>query len=161
NDGEGLIYRRSSGSRQEIVRVEIGSHTRHEVHTAQTAFGMFPIGADAVGALLFSRLSEAGTDLYRAPAGEPPSFVHRLSDHIARDWSLSPDGRALSYLAADVVNERAVYRARLLSLGDLTDTSAEAAPTGEQYGSAWLPDGSGVAVGQEAMLEPAAAAIVL
>lgn len=163
DNGATLIYRRSSGSQQEIVRVDVGALTRQVVHAEQTSFGMFPIGIDADGALLFARLTEAGTDLYKTRQGQAPVFLYHLSDHIARDWALSPDGRALSYLAADFVNERAIYRAHMLSLGDLEAGSsfADAAPGGEQYGSAWLPDGSGVAVGQEATFEPGEAALVL
>lgn len=163
DDGATLIYRRSSGSQQEIVQVDVGALTRQVVHAEQTSFGIFPIGIDAEGALLFARLTEGGTDLYRTRRGQAPAFLYHLSDQIARDWALSPDGRALSYLAADFVNERAVYRAQMLSLGNLEAGSsfADAAPGGEQYGSAWLPDGSGVAVGQEATIEPGEAALVL
>jgi hypothetical protein len=163
DNGATLIYRRSNGSQQEIVRVDVAALTRQVVHAEQTSFGMFPIGMDADGALLFARLTEGGTDLYRTRQGEAPAFLYHLSDHIARDWALSPDGNALSYLAADFVNERAVYRAHMLSLSDLEAGSltAGASAEGEQYGSAWLPDGSGVAVGQEATSEPGEAALVL
>ncbi len=163
SDGQGLLYRRSSGTRQEIVQIEVAALTRRSVHAEQTTFGMFPIGMDASGALLFARLSDAGTDLYATREGDTPEFVHHLSDHIARDWQLSPDGRSLSYLTAETVNERVAYRARVLSLADVSETPLGAGPDegGEQYGPVWRPDSSGVTVGQEALVQAAEPAATL
>lgn len=161
--GQGLIYRRSNGMQQEIVRVEVNALTRHVMHAEQTSFGMFPVGLDAQGSLLFVRISDGGTDLYTMRDGGTPAFAYHLSDHIARDWALSPDGRVLAYLAADFAHERALYRAHLLSIAELEETALLVTDStdGEHYGSAWLPDASGVAVGQEATLGPAESALLL
>ncbi len=160
-DGQGLLYRRSNGTQQEIVQIDIAALTRRAVHAEQTTFGMFPIGIDASGALLFARLSDGGTDLYSTQDGQSPAFVHHLSDHIARGWTLSPDGRTLSYLTAEFVNERVAYRARMLSLDSVTEASV--APSlqqgAEQYGPVWVPDGSGITVGQEALVRAAEPAV--
>lgn len=162
-DGQGLLYRRSNGTQQEIVQIEVAALTRRAVHAEQTTFGMFPIGIDATGALLIARLSDGGTDLYSAQEGQSPAFVHHLSDHIARDWQLSPDGRALSYLTAEFVNERVAYRARVLSLADATEMPLPATldEGGEHYGPVWEPDGSGITVGQEALVQAAEPAMNL
>ena len=165
-DGQGLLYRRSNGTQQEIVQIEVAALTRKAVHAEQTTFGMFPIGIDATGALLFARLSDGGTDLYSARDGEAPAFVYHLSDHIARDWHLSPDGRALSYLSAEFVNERVAYSARVLSLAGDSEVAEEPLPAtvdegGEHYGPVWEPDGSGITVGQEALVQAAEPAVNL
>ncbi|MCK9487294.1 MAG: hypothetical protein M0R73_11445 [Dehalococcoidia bacterium] len=165
-DGQGLLYRRSDGTQQEIVQIEVAALTRRAVHTEQTTFGMFPIGVDATGALLFARLSDGGTDLYRAHEGGETAFVYHLSDDIARDWRLSPDGRALSYLTAEFVNERVAYRARVLSLADMDSPTEAPLPAtmdegGEHYGPVWAPDGSGITVGQEALVQASEPAVTL
>ncbi|MEX2372405.1 MAG: hypothetical protein WD800_01255, partial [Dehalococcoidia bacterium] len=162
--GAGLVYRRTSGRQQELVRVAIDEMTRRVVHAQQTLFGLFPIGVDDDGALLFAQLSEEGTDIYSVREGNAPAFVFHASDHIARDWQLSPDGTSLSYLAPDVTLERVAYRARVVDLARSSEVAlAKATPDAatEQYGPVWTPDGGGVTVGQEAFVQAAEPAVVL
>jgi hypothetical protein len=78
--------------------------------------------------------------------------VAHLSDQVARDWRLSPDGRQLAYSAAESGPAPAVV-ARLLDLetGEITDALApdtlEAGPpsTGVargEFNPAWKDDGA-------------------
>lgn len=162
--GAGLIYRRTDGRQQEIVRIAIAERTRKVLHAEQTDFGIFPIGSDDLGGLLFARLSTGGTDIYSVRDGVAPALVFHASDHVARDWQLSPDGNELSYLAPEVADERVSYRAHVFNLREakevaLTDTTPDA-PT-EQYAPVWTPDGSGLTVGQEAFVRSAEPAVVL
>lgn len=161
DEGERLVYRRSNGSRQELVTVEIDDMTRTAVHAEDTAFGIFPVGDDHEGDLLFARLSPTGTDLYRVGDAEPELLAH-LSDDIAREWQVSPDGNALSYLAPEVLAERVAYRAHVLSLRDVSPRDLPvASESGEQYGPIWTPNGAGVTVGQEVIATDSEPAIVL
>lgn len=162
-DGAVLVYRRSAGSQQELVRVAIQDSTRSVVHAEQTAFGIFPIGYTAGGDLLFARLSTEGTDVFSVRDGAEAALLFHASDQIARDWRLAPDGSAVSYLAPEARGERIVHRAHVVGLGDgdervLPDGGS---PTGEQYGPTWTPDGRSLTVGQEAETGDTAPATVL
>ncbi|MDO9444119.1 MAG: hypothetical protein Q7K37_02305 [Dehalococcoidia bacterium] len=162
-DGAVLVYRRSAGSQQDLVRVAITDSTRSVVHAEQTSFGIFPIGYAAGGDLLFARLSTEGTDVFSVRDGATPTLLFHASDQIARDWRLAPDGSAVSYLAPEARGERIVHRAHVVNLGDgeervLPDSASLA---GEQYGPTWTPDGSALTVGQEAEIGGTAPATVL
>jgi hypothetical protein len=172
--GSALVYRRSRGALQELVRVDVASMTREVVHEEQTTFGIFPLGLDRTGHLLFYRLSTEGTDLYTTNGGDT-RWLFRASPDIARDWQVAPDGAAVAFLAPSVELERAVYRVRVVSLDTLEDITpadgldreatneamALSLAATEQYGPVWLPDGSGVAIGREPALGEPAAAVVL
>jgi len=163
--GDALLYRRSRGTQQEIVRVHVGDLTRAVVHREQTSFGVFPIGVRG-GSLLFTRLSSSGTDLYAVERDGEPTFLLHASDDIARDWRLSPDGDALSYLAPAVEAERVVYRAHVVSLEsletiELTPVADGATVATEQYSPVWTPDGDALTVGQEAFASESEPAVVL
>ncbi|MDP2328318.1 MAG: hypothetical protein Q8M79_09550 [Dehalococcoidia bacterium] len=163
DDGAVLVYRRSAGSQQELVRVTVAGNTRSVVHAEQTAFGIFPIGYTAGGDLLFARLSTTGTDVFSVRDGAAATPLFHASDQIARDWRLAPDGSAVSYLAPEARGERIVHRAHIVGVDNgqehvLPDSGS---PTGEQYGPTWAPDGRALTVGQEAETGDTASATVL
>lgn len=169
--GRSLLYRRSEGAEQEVVRVDVEGLTREVVHAEQTSFGIFPIGHRGAE-LVFARLSTEGTDVYAVQQGGAPEFLVHASDDIARDWRLSPDGGALSFLAPVTEAERVVYRAQIVSLDSrepvaLAGVDATGTPEGsasvatEQYSPVWTPDGSGITVGQEAFVDESEPAVVL
>jgi Tol biopolymer transport system component len=64
---------------------------------------VFPIAFSPDGALLyFATLSASGSDLYSvAPDGSGETKIAHLSDEIAREWQLSPDGATLAYSVAE------------------------------------------------------------
>lgn len=145
-----ILYRRSSGQRQEIVRAEAGSGTRSAVYTEETAFGIFPVGEDTDGNLVIARLSARGTDIARVRSGAAEMIVH-ASDHLARAWQLAPDGKSLAYLAPEVLQERVVYRTHVVSLADgKARTLAETLATADHFNPLWTPTGDALAVGQDA-----------
>jgi hypothetical protein len=167
-DGATLLYRRSQGTRQEVVRVTLDDLTREVIHGEETSFGLFPIGLRGA-ALLFARLSTEGTDIYAVEPGDEPRFLLHASDEIARDWRISPDGGALSFLAPIAEAERVVYRAQVVGLDSLErlelgmpEDGVDGAPTAtEQYGPVWTPDGAALTVGQEAFTSVSQPAVVL
>jgi len=162
-DGRALAYRRSGPEAQELVVVDLVSSLRTVAHVESGALGVFPIAFGADGQLLFTRLAMTGTDVFRTRAQGEPALLFHASDHIARDWRLSPDGRSLSFLAPEPVAERIVHRARVVAVDGARERSlpAPAARATEQYGPVWSPDGGALAVGQEAFESPRQPAAVL
>ena len=166
-DGRALLYRRTrpDGS-QQLVRVEIATHARRPLYETSTQFGVYPVGLSADGSALYAELSTRGTDLFRVREGAEPEFIAHASDHIARDWRLSPDGTSLAYLAPEVSAERVVHRAQVVALAPGVEArAASPALPGvvlfEQFSPVWTPDGSGLTVGVEAFPELSAAAVTL
>jgi Tol biopolymer transport system component len=161
-DGGYLAYR-STGphGEQRLVRVDLESRARRVMYEQSGGFGVFPIGFSE-GALLFARLSTAGTDLYRVRDGEGAEFLLHASDHVARDWRLSPDGRSLSFLAPELAAERIVHRLHVVSV-DAAERMSGLGAGGlvEQFSPVWTPAGDAVTVGREAYPAVTAAAVTL
>ena len=147
--GTAILYRRSDGDLQSILRVDIDSQARTVIHEERTAFGIFPIGYDSGDALLFVRLSNRGTDVFSKRGDGSPTLAFHAADEIARDWSLSPDRTSVAFLAPLQRGERVVYRAQVIAVqGGRAVPLPEPSANGEQYGPTWTPDGA-LAVGQE------------
>ncbi len=121
--------------------------------TSWRSASVFPIAFSPDGAALyFATLSTAGTDLYRvAPDGSDEALIAHLSDQVARDWRLSPDGASIAYSAAESGDTPAVV-ARIVDLasGEIRDALApgalEAGPpsTGVargEFNPVWTPGG--------------------
>jgi Tol biopolymer transport system component len=112
--------------------------------TTWTTASVFPIAFSPDGAkLYFAALNNAGTDIYSiAPDGTAETKIAHLSDQIARDWRLSPDGATLAYSVAEGGAVPAVV-AKTLDLA--TGAAADAvAPAGLQSG----PPSTGIARGE-------------
>ncbi len=145
-----ILYRRSIGQRQEIVRITAGSGTREAVYTEETTFGIFPLGEDTDGNLIIARLSSRGTDVVRVRRGVAEVLVH-ASDHLARGWQMAPDRKSLAYLAPEARGERVVYRTHVVSLSDgKARIVAETLDTADHFNPVWTPDGQALAVGLDA-----------
>ena len=154
-----ILYRRSNGQRQEIVRADVGNGARSPVYTEDTAFGVFPIGEDTDGNLIVARLSTAGTDIARIRDGAAQVIVH-ASDHLARGWQIAPDGKSVAYLAPEVRSDRVVYRTHVVSLPEgkartLPETPAES----DQFNPLWTPGGNALAIGQDGGSGPTAVTV--
>lgn len=112
--------------------------------TRWTTAAIFPIAFAPDGSkLYFAALNNAGTDLYSiTPDGSGETKIAHLSDQIARDWKLSPDGSMLAYSVAESGRTPSVI-ARTLDLrtGDAADAVA---PADLQVG----PPSTGVARGE-------------
>ncbi len=166
-DGRALVYRSSRQDRQSLVVVDLDSQVRSVVYSEQTSFGVYPIAFDASGAVVFSRLSTAGTDVYRVATGGPAEELFHASDNVARDWRLSPDGATLSYLAPEQLEERVVQRVHVVSLTSdavrnlPTPAATAATAASEQYSPVWTPGGEALTVGQEAYPAAKRAAAVI
>ncbi|MBI5288878.1 MAG: hypothetical protein HY873_07890 [Chloroflexi bacterium] len=135
----------------ELIR--LGRDGSRTTITSWRSAAAFPIAFSPDGAAFyFATLDATGTDLYRvAPDGSDESMIAHLSDQVARDWRISPDGSALAYSAAES-GPAPMIVARVVDLAtgaisDAISTSAlEAGPpsTGVSRGEfnpAWTPDG--------------------
>ncbi len=165
--GDVLVYRRSrEDGTQELVRVDLATRARRTLLSRTTEFGLFPVAVDRAGAVLYIELSTRGTDLYRVGDDGSPQLVAHASDHVARDWRLSPDGATLSYLTPEVSAERVVQRLRIIGVtGGAADPTMLTAEDGEvlagQFSPVWTPSGDALTVGLEAYPELSAAPVTL
>ncbi len=162
--GSQVAYRATTPTgEQELVRVDLDTRLRRVLHTSAGGFGVFPIGFTNDSALIFAALSISGTDIYRVRDREAPEFLVHASDNIARDWTISPDGRELSYLAPELHRERYVHRLHVVSTEDgrPLDENRTAVASNEQFSPVWTPDGDAITVGQEAYPDSSAPAMTL
>ncbi|MDA0352161.1 MAG: hypothetical protein O3A10_08125 [Chloroflexi bacterium] len=161
-DGDVLVYRRTEeDGAQSLVRVDLTTRARRVLHREAQSFGLFPVGFDQSGAVLFTRLSAAGTDLVRVSEGSAATVVLHASDEIARDWSMSPAGDAVAFVAPLLQAERIVHQAQVLTLGGRSGNSQALVTSvvGEQYSPTWRSDGA-LAIGREATADGAAPLVI-
>ena len=144
NDSAAVVARRSNGGDEktplsaELLRVDLQGNVSS---VASAAAGLYPIAFAPDGTLYYASLSTGGTDLERA-GGNSGEHVAHLSDGIARDWDLSPDGTRLAYLTPG----GAGFAANVV---DVTDgkSGGIASSSGPAFHPIWAPDGS-LTVGQ-------------
>ena len=166
-DGAGLLYRRTmADGSQQLVRLEIAAQARRALYSAVTDFGLYPVAFEPDGAALYFELSVRGTELYRVREGAEPELIAHLSQHVARDWRVSPDGASVAYLAPEVSAERVVHRAWVVGVGAGAEAraaspAAAGAVLSEQFAPVWTADGSGLTVGVEAFPDISSAAVTI
>jgi len=132
---------RAAGTFELVLLARDGS--RSTITTWSTA-ALFPIAFSPDGTTLyFATLNDAGTDLYAvAPDGSGETKLARLSDGIARDWKLAPDGSKLAYSVAEADGGGSVITRTLdLATGVADDAVAPGSPRAE-YNPAWDGDGA-------------------
>ena len=148
--GDALVVRRSAGQEgfgsSQLLRIDMEGTI--ETLAADGA-GLFPIDFSPDGRwLYFAVLTPSGTDLARAPAagGETETLAH-LSNGVARDWRLSPDGTRLAYLAQSSANTNVTFAAQVLEIetGDVQTPLGQADVT--QFGPVWAQNG-GLTIGR-------------
>lgn len=159
-DGASLLVRRSASMENaagffELLRVDLKGQV---VTLLNSSSGLFPIGFSPDGSTVYyAEVSAQGTDLGRvSAAGGSGTLIAHLSDDIARDWHLSPDGTRLAYLAAR--EGGAGFSARVLDLsgGPAAGLSAAAfsalnargAKAPDEFNPIWHPNGRDLTVGR-------------
>lgn len=169
-DGRSVVIRRSEPAdigpgTFRLARIYLDGG--REASLVEDDAGLFPIAFTPDGAsLYYARVSPAGTDLFSVPArgGDPVAVAH-LSDDVARDWRLSPDGSRLTYLVQVLQDDRYTFVARVLDLtgsglGGLDALNRSQAGAADEFGPVWWPDGSKVVLGRVQGNAPAPARIV-
>jgi Tol biopolymer transport system component len=104
---------------------------------------LFPIAFSPDGArLYFATLDASGTDLWSvAAAGGGETAIAHLSDEIARDWKLSPDGGTIAYTVAESGPQPRITT-MTIDLASFAQADAVAAPDQQlEFNPAWAPDG--------------------
>ena len=121
--------------------------------TAWRSASVFPVGFSLDGATLyFATLSTAGTDIYRvAIDGSDEALIAHLSDEVARDWRISPDGTTVAYSVAESGPVPSIVaRTLVLATGEIADAlPADALAFGPpstgvargEFSPAWAPGG--------------------
>lgn len=151
-ESDAVVFRRSvpaegSAGTFDLVRIDLAGN---ETTLVSSTAGLFPIGY-AEGDLYYAAVSPSGTDLYRYDGG--PVFVAHLSDDVARDWRLSPDGTKLAYL---VMQERngafgstvRVYDLTGAGLGGFAVLNDRDAAGPDEFGPIWNPTTGGLTLGR-------------
>jgi Tol biopolymer transport system component len=94
------------------------------------------------GAPLFATLDATGSDLWSIGAdGSGETAIAHLSDEIARDWKLSPDGTVIAYTVAESgAQPRIATMTVVLASGTIAD-AVEASAAQLEFSPAWTPDG--------------------
>lgn len=144
-EADAVVVRRSrwqegAGSAQ-LLRIDLAGAAT-EVVAADA--GLYPIDFSPDGAwLYYAVLSPSGTDLARAPTagGEVEALAH-LSDGVARDWRLSPDGTRLAYLAQAPKGAETAFEAQVLDLSTGSVDAPLAGAAVAQFSPVWEQDGS-------------------
>ncbi|OGO52189.1 MAG: hypothetical protein A2148_02905 [Chloroflexi bacterium RBG_16_68_14] len=145
-DSASMVVRRSqwqdgAGGSASLLRIDLAGAAT-EVAAADA--GLYPIDFSPDGAwLYYAVLSPSGTDLARAPTvGSETETLAHLSDGVARDWHLSPDGTRLAYLAQTPKGAETTFAAEVLHLATGTVQTPLAGAAVAQFGPAWERDGS-------------------
>ena len=155
-DSASIVARKNTPARDAAGSFELlllGRDGSRATLMTWTTASVFPIAFAPDGAkLYFASLNNTGTDLYSiAPDGTAETKIAHLSDQIARDWRLSPDGATLAYSVTESGGAPAVIAKTLkLSTGAASDAVASASlqsgppSTGIARGElnpAWKADG--------------------
>ena len=146
-DGEAIVVRKNTPEEDGAGRFELLLLARDGSRTTITAWNsaaVFPIAfTDDGETLYFATLNDTGTDLYSvAPDGAGETLIAHLSDEIARDWRLSPDGSTLAYSVAESgPTPRVVTLTLDLATGEAAQAVASDDASGAEFNPAWTPDG--------------------
>jgi Tol biopolymer transport system component len=131
----------SAGSFELILLRRDG--TRSTITTWSTA-SVFPIAFAPDGSkLYYAALNTSGTDLYGvAPDGSAEARIAHLSDDIARDWQLSPDGATLAYSVSVPGDPPQIVTKTLdLATGAASDAIAAGGGARMELDPQWTGDG--------------------
>lgn len=145
-DSQSFVVRKNSAAQDAAGSFELlllGRDGSRSTITTWTSAAIFPIAfAPRGGTLYFATLNAEGTDLYGvAPDGSGETKIAHLSDQIARDWKLSPDGTRLAYSVAESGQTPSVVTKTLdLASASAADAVSSGAPRTE-FNPTWKSDG--------------------
>lgn len=155
SDGQYLAISRplDEGKPQATIRffrVKADGGGSNKLYDVQGALGAYAVGFEANGALIGVTINGTGSHATR-----DGQHVATLSTQITRDWRLSPDGKQIAFIEANL-DAGLRYIARTVALDGGAQRSVEALTGGstQQLGVAWNPASSQPTFGRE----PSAAA---
>ena len=156
-DSQSIVVRKNTpleGGAGSFELVLLGRDGSRVTLSSWKSASAFPIAFAPDGSkLYFATLNNDGTDLYSVGAeGNGETHLGHLSDQIARDWKLSPDGSRIAYSAAESGSHPAVIaRTFDLASGAMSDaigaSGLEVGPTAGdvargEFNPAWRSDGT-------------------
>jgi len=105
-DGAAIVVRKNiplEGSAGAFSLLLLGTDGARAVLAERTGSALFPIAFSPDGSTFyFATLDPNGSDLWRTGSnGSGETLIAHMSDEIARDWKLSPDGRTIAYTVAE------------------------------------------------------------
>lgn len=150
NDSTSVVVRRNTYNDDGtttigLVMVDLSSGSTEVVLERTRVLGLYAVGYSPDNAkLYYAELTPGGTDIGAVnPATGGSRVLFRASDSIARAWSLSPDGKRLSYLAPQIVDGAVVHRTFVADLDSdhpVAEALAATAVSGLEHLSAvWHP----------------------
>jgi dipeptidyl aminopeptidase/acylaminoacyl peptidase len=157
-DGSGIVVRRSAGPDGPYELIRVGAASGETTTLAGSSLALFPVGWAAGGILYYVEVGPGGSDLYRLD-GAGSVRAARLSGGLTRDWTLSPDGKKLAFLALLAAGD-ALSTVEVLDIA--TGAVSAAGGATDEFGPTWTADGrlsygastGGVRVGTEALAAP-------
>ncbi|MCK9517539.1 MAG: hypothetical protein M0R74_00720 [Dehalococcoidia bacterium] len=140
SDGERLAavrtVERDGVTEAQVIQFHAESGLTLDVATFETAHQVVPVGYSSGGNRLFIVVvDKSGSTLWVRHEGSQEK-LHHFSPGPTRDWSLSPDGARLAFIDRLGVGTR-TYAGKTLLIA--TGAITEAAPGGDQLGTAWRP----------------------
>ena len=151
-DGKAVIATRTLQNEESpfatvtLLAARTDASGEEEVARFEDVLGAYPVGFDPSGELISVVIDGDGSTAYR---GTTP--VAHLSEHITRDWQLSPDGTQLAFIETNLSNGLR-YLAGYVSLnapGRSGAARAMASGQGQQAGVAWKPGDPAPTFGRE------------
>lgn len=141
-DGQAVIATRTLQDEESpfatvtLISARVDASGEEEVARFENVLGVYPVGFDPSGQLISVVIDGDGSTAYRGTTA-----VAHLSEHITRDWQLSPDGTQLAFIETNLdsgLRYIAGY-ASLDSPGRSGAARAMASGQGQQAGVAWKP----------------------
>jgi hypothetical protein len=144
---DAVVVRQVDGTSDQLLRVDL-SGTTQTIAAADAGLYAIDFSPDG-GALYYASLSASGTDLMRAATSpgvagpstssgqSAPQPVAHLSDGIARNWHLSPDGTQLAYLAQAPAGSATAFVAQVLDIESGSAQTPLGADAGAQFNPIW------------------------
>ena len=128
-----------------FVKVPAAGGTPETVYEPGNVLGAYAVGFDPAGRFVSVIIDGRGSTAVRNG-----TELLNLSSQITRDWRLSPDGKQLAFIEANLVGGLH-YVPRVLNLdGDGAHVEAQAAgDTGQALGTAWQPGAAAPTFGRE------------
>lgn len=146
-DGSAIVIRKSTPEENSAGSFELlllGRDGSRSTITTWATAAIFPIAFSPDGSMLyFAALNNTGSDLYAvAPDGRDERKIAHLTDEVARDWRLSPDGSLMAYSVAESGPTPAIVTRTLdLATGVASDAIRDEGDDRAELNPTWRADG--------------------
>jgi Tol biopolymer transport system component len=138
SDGDSVVYRRTTGEGYLLALLPIDG--ANERVLAKSSEALLPVAAKD-GRAYYVAFGDGGSTFHSVDlTNDSTSAPVRLSDGLTRDWTLSPDGKRLAFLALSLEPTAVSSQALVLDLATGTITPLSDASV-EAFGPVWTESG--------------------